>query len=149
MTAAIVHVGVIVVVDVDNPSSPPAPPPPPPTPPPPPCGAIAETIAGQIATISAQVGFLRIFSDSTSVASCLVFNSLVCRTDNLHDVRSAHASFLHNTRYCPMTLDTSADGDGDDGGDNDEYNTGEDCKLLWYLRISAALAHAFATAAVK
>jgi hypothetical protein len=47
-----------------------------------------------------------------------------------------------------MTLDTSADGNGNTNGNNDEYDAGEECKLLRYLQISAALAHAFATAAV-
>jgi hypothetical protein len=47
-----------------------------------------------------------------------------------------------------MTLDTSADGNGDNGGNNNEYDVGEDCKLSRYLQILAALAHAFATAAV-
>jgi hypothetical protein len=50
--------------------------------------------------------------------------------------------------YHPMTLDTSTDGDGNDNGDDDEYNVEEDCKLLRYLQILAALAHAFATTAV-
>jgi hypothetical protein len=109
---------------------------------------IAETIVGQIAAISTRVGFLHISSDSASIASHLAFNSLVRRTDNLRNIRSAHASFLHDMRYCPMMLDTSADGDGDDDGDNEEYNAGEDCKLLRYLQILAALAHAFATTAV-
>ncbi len=85
MTAAVINVVIIVVVDVDDPSSPPAPPPPPPS-----CGALVETIAGQIAAISARVEFLCISSDSASIASCSAFNSLVGRMDNLCDVRSAH-----------------------------------------------------------
>ncbi len=47
-----------------------------------------------------------------------------------------------------MTLDTSANGNGNTNGSNDEYDAGEDCELSRYLQISAALAHAFATAAV-
>jgi hypothetical protein len=51
-------------------------------------------------------------------------------------------------RYRPMTLDTSANGNGDNGSNNNKYDAGEDCKLSQYLQILAAFAHAFATAAV-
>ncbi len=66
----------------------------------------------------------------------------------MRDVRSTRALFLRDKRYRPMTLDTSADGNGNEDEYDDEYNVGEDHELSQYLRISAALAHAFATAAV-
>jgi hypothetical protein len=47
-----------------------------------------------------------------------------------------------------MMLDTSADGNGNDDGNDDKYNVGEDCKLSRYLQILDALAHAFATATI-
>jgi hypothetical protein len=47
-----------------------------------------------------------------------------------------------------MTLDTSADCNGDDNGKDDKYYTGEEHELSRYLQISATLAHAFATAAI-